>query len=104
MSNKRIEQLNKTIEEGKDVSVLDLSVNGIADVGTLSPLKNLVTLNLSKNKIKSLSVFTNEENFPNLKWLDLSSNKYTELAAFKLPKLEYLDISHNKLEKVNEGW
>jgi Leucine-rich repeat (LRR) protein len=104
MSNKRIEQLNKTIEEGKDVSVLNLSVNGIADVGTLSPLKNLVTLNLCKNKIKSLSVFTNEENFPNLKWLDLSSNKYTELAAFKLPKLEYLDISHNKLEKVNEGW
>lgn len=49
-------------------------------------------------------MFTNEENFPNLRWLDISSNKYTELVAFKLPKLEYLDISYNRLEKVNEGW
>ena len=34
----------------------------------------------------------------------MSNNKFTELAAFKLPKLEYLDISYNKLEKINEGW
>lgn len=27
-----------------------------------------------------------------------------ELAAFKLPKLEFLDISFNRIEKVNEGW
>lgn len=26
------------------------------------------------------------------------------MAAFKLPKLEYLDISFNKIEKVNDGW
>jgi hypothetical protein len=26
------------------------------------------------------------------------------MPAFKLPKLEYLDISYNKLEKVNDGW
>jgi len=49
-------------------------------------------------------VFTLEEVFLNLKYLDLSNNKFTELAAFKLPKLEYLDISYNKLEKINEGW
>jgi len=40
----------------------------------------------------------------NLKYLDLSNNKFTEMAAFKLPKLEYLDVSYNKLEKINEGW
>lgn len=42
--------------------------------------------------------------FPNLKWLDVSTNKITEMPAFKLPKLEYLDISYNKLEKINDGW
>lgn len=50
-------------------------------------------LNLAKNKIKNISIFTNEENFLNLRWLDISNNKYTELAGLKLPKLEYLDIS-----------
>jgi len=39
-----------------------------------------------------------------LKWLDVSNNKFPEMPALKLPKLEYLDISYNKLEKVNEGW
>lgn len=45
-----------------------------------------------------------DDMFPNLKWLDVSKNKITEMPAFKLPKLEYLDIGYNKLEKVNDGW
>ncbi len=40
----------------------------------------------------------------NLKWLDISVNKFGEFPAFKCPKLEHLNISGNKLEKVNEGW
>lgn len=61
-------------------------------------------LNLSKNKIKAITLFTIEDLFPNLKWLDVSNNKLTELPGIKLPKLEYLDIGYNKLEKVNEAW
>lgn len=41
---------------------------------------------------------------PNLKWLDVSSNKFTSFPALKCPKLEYLDISYNKLEKIEDGW
>ena len=59
-------------------------------------------MNLSKNKIKALNVFCADDQFVNLKWLDVSNNKIVELPAFKLPKLEYLDISYNKLEKVND--
>lgn len=70
----------------------------------LQQLTGLVKLNLAKNKIKSINLFTNEENFPSLKWLDISNNKYTELVGIKCQKLEYLDISYNRLEKVNEGW
>jgi Leucine-rich repeat (LRR) protein len=63
-----------------------------------------VYVNLAKNKIKSLNVFCQEDMFPNLKWLDVSNNKITELPGIKLPKLEYLDIGFNKLEKVSEAW
>ena len=67
-------------------------------------MQQLIYLNLSKNKIKSVAVFCTEELFPNLKWLDISNNKITEFPALKLAKLEYLDIGYNKLEKINEGW
>jgi Leucine-rich repeat (LRR) protein len=104
MSGKNIEQLNKAIEEAKEVYICNLSLNNIADPAALKELHNLVHLDLSKNKIKNVSIFTSEECMLNLKYLDLSGNKFTDFAAFKCPKLEYLDISFNKLEKVNEGW
>jgi Leucine-rich repeat (LRR) protein len=104
MSNKNIEQMNKTIEEAKEVYKVYLQKNNIADPSAIKELTNLVHLDLSSNKVKNLGCFTNEEQFVNLKYLDVSNNKFTELAAFKCPKLEYLDVSYNKLEKVNEGW
>lgn len=104
LANKRIEALNNSILEAKHVTFLDLSNNNVVDVNIIQQLTGLVKLNLAKNKIKSVAMFTNEENFPNLRWLDISNNKYTELVAIKVPKLEYLDISYNRLEKVNEGW
>lgn len=61
-------------------------------------------LDLGSNKVKNINVFTSEDNFPNLQWLDISNNKFTEFPPIKLPKLQYLDVSYNKLEKVNDGW
>jgi len=61
-------------------------------------------LDLGSNKIKNVSVFTADENFPNLLYLDISNNKFTEFPPIKCPKLQYLDVSYNKLEKVNDGW
>lgn len=104
MPNKGIEALNKCVEEGKEVYIVNFANNGIADPTFLSCMANLVHLDLSKNKVKNLSIFSTEEFCLNLKYLDISSNKFTELPALKCPKLQYLDISYNKLEKVNEGW
>ena len=104
MSNKGVEALNKCVEEAKEVYTCLLSQNNIADPSALKELSNCVRLELQKNKIKTLAVFTTEENFVNLKYLDLSNNKFADLTNFALPALEYLDISHNKLEKVNEAW
>lgn len=104
LANKNIDTLAKTIEEAKEVYYCYLTGNNIAEPSPLKELPNLIHLDLSKNKIKSLTVFQSEENLVNLKYLDLNSNQFKEFGAFKCPKLEYLDVSFNKLEKVNDGW
>lgn len=104
MSGKNIEALNKFIEEAKEVYYCNLSLNNIPDPSTLKELQNLITLDLARNKIKNIAIFTQEDNFTKLKYLDLSNNKVSEFPNFVLPALEYLDVSHNKLEKINEGW
>ena len=92
------------MEEVKEVRKCDLSVNNIIDVSMLKDMQQLIYLNLAKNKIKALNVLCTDDMFVNLKWLDVSNNKITELPAFKLPKLEYLDIGYNKIEKVSDAW
>ena len=104
LANKRIEALNNSILEAKHVRFLDLQNNNIVDITIVGQFLNLVKLNVSKNKVKSITVFGSDDTFPNLKWLDLSNNKFTELTVIKCPKLETLDIGYNKLEKVSEGW
>ena len=83
---------------------MDLQNNNIVDITILAQFANLIKLNVSKNKIKNIAIFSAEENFQQLRWLDVSNNKFTELVGFKSPKLEILDIGYNKLEKVNDSW
>jgi Leucine-rich repeat (LRR) protein len=104
MPSKEIETLNKTIDEVKEIYNCHLGGNNIADPSCLKELQNLRHLELQRNKIKNVAIFCLEDAFTNLLYLDLSNNKFNELCNFALPKLEYLDISHNKLEKVNEAW
>ena len=99
-----LDNLGKCADEIKDIEKCDFRNNGLADVSSLKDLARLTRLNLANNKIKSVSCFGIEESFPNLKWLDIQNNKFNEWPAFKCPKLDYLNISGNKLEKVNEGW
>lgn len=66
-------------------------------------LENLVVLRLSRNKIKNITMFTNEELFHKLRILEIDTNKYIDLPAIKLPKLELLNISDNRIEKF-DNW
>ena len=88
----------------KDIAKIDFSMNGLAEISPLKELTRIQHLNLGNNRIKNVSLFSQEDCFLSLKWLDISFNKFTEFPAFKCPKLEYLNISGNKLDKVNEAW
>lgn len=103
-SGQELEQLGKAIDEVKDAQNVDFSTNGLSDCAAIKDLNMLVTLNLSNNRIKNVAVFAMDDCFASLKWLDISNNKFTEFPAIKCPKLEYLNINGNKLEKVNEAW
>ena len=67
-------------------------------------MTRLTKLNLNTNRIKNMGIFGMEGVLPNLLWLDISNNKFNEWPAITCPKLDYLNISGNKLEKVNEAW
>lgn len=99
-----LDSLAKASEEIKDCTIVNFSNNGLTDISSLKDLSRLTRLNLSNNRVKSMAVFESEEAFPNLKWLDISHNKFPTWPAFKCPKLDYLNISGNKLEKVSDGW
>jgi len=63
ISNKGVDSLNKSIEEAKETQIFNLRNNGIPDPSFLKELPNLIHLDLSQNKVKNISVFTNEEMF-----------------------------------------
>ena len=52
MANKNCEQLNKTIEEAKDVYKVDLHSNNLQDCAPLKELQNLIHLDLAGNRLK----------------------------------------------------
>ena len=97
--------LPKTLgDEIKELYFINFNKNNISDAATLQSCKSCITLDLGINKIKNVAIFTNPENFMNLQYLDLCSNKLSEFPGLVLPQLEFLDVSNNKLEKVNETW
>jgi internalin A len=103
LASKKVENLDKALLEYSHLKFIDLFDNNIVDVSIFQTFGQLVHLNLSKNKLKNLNAFTGEEVFPNLRKLELSHNNIAELVPITAAKLEFLDISSNKIEK-QESW
>lgn len=111
---KQLNQLlldNNLIEELEDqvftnlssVSVLDLSYNNLLQVPkTLRALRNLQSVDLSKNFISELDSLA----LPQLWRLDISKNKITNVTSStfnKMVSLQILDISNNNIAEVQRG-
>lgn len=101
------------------LSELNLSENKIADISSISELKNLVTLNLGGNQISSINAIANIEKLENLylntnnitdissisvmenlKFLNLQNNKITKIETIDLPNLNSLNLKNNRLSDV----
>jgi Leucine-rich repeat (LRR) protein len=80
---------------------INFSNNNINDITVLSSpsLNNLLTLNLSKNRIQSAKISCH----PGLQMINLSENRIKQLEedAFPHPFLTYLNLNGNKINQLN---
>lgn len=99
--------LNSSLKAG-NLTSLSLNNNQIEDLSNIDEITNLTTLKLNNNHI-GINGETIEAVFELKKLieLDLSHNQILELPPIiegdeiKLPTVEVLDFSHNRLQKIN---
>ncbi|VVC28808.1 Leucine-rich repeat,Leucine-rich repeat domain, L domain-like,Leucine-rich repeat, typical subtype,Leucine [Cinara cedri] len=80
-----------------NLAEINLSDNCIRSIKGLDNLINLRKLILSNNKITKLQCL---DKLINLKELILIGNRITKIENLKLPELNYLDLSVNKIETI----
>ncbi|XP_059155967.1 uncharacterized protein LOC131941010 isoform X2 [Physella acuta] len=81
-----------------NITVLDLSANRLESLSAVTCLPNLLELFASRNRFKKSSELTKCKK---LQEVDLSWNKLTELSGLaNLPNLQILDVSHNQLSTI----
>ncbi|XP_060524294.1 protein artichoke-like [Cylas formicarius] len=88
----------------KSILSLDFSLNQISTVSQIKVARTLELLNLSANFICQIELNAFGE-LQNLKYLDLSRNKLTQLETGVLAptrSLQFLNISHNSIEVLKE--
>ncbi|KAJ8986244.1 hypothetical protein NQ317_009950 [Molorchus minor] len=92
------------IQLNPELHVLDISNNKILQIHFSFPFyENLLTLNLSNNRIKTLGN-SNFNSQKNLTLLDISSNRIENLTKDSLKGLKaltHLDLSNNSLEEIS---
>jgi Leucine-rich repeat (LRR) protein len=94
----------ETFKQLDELTILDLSKNRLSNLqaGTFD-LKNLEVLILSENQLQTLS--TNLfEGAGKLQSLSLDSNNIIGISAFnELDNLKFMNLSHNAIKKINFG-
>ena len=100
--------LDKT-DTSRHLTSIDLSHTRTCDLPVeLFKLRNLYRINVSHNKLSTLSLLKLPQNgWPNLlKCLDISYNflEQIPLEFFQLPCLQTLNVSHNSLKTLPKKW
>lgn len=96
-----MDKLFDPILQYQHLRYLDLSSNQLSDINIITNLRNLLSINVSKNKITSLQVFNpeaDEEVLPFLQFLNVSGNQLQSLENLKLKRLRRLVVSENEIQ------
>ncbi|WP_071392768.1 leucine-rich repeat domain-containing protein [Bacillus tuaregi] len=87
------------IEYAKNLTYLDLGVNEISDISSLSGLTKLRVAHLSSNKISNISALSG---LTKLETLDLSFNQISDASALKgLTNLQIIHLFQNEISDIS---
>jgi Leucine-rich repeat (LRR) protein len=105
-SGRQLTQVPKLELKNSDIVEFDFTNNSLSSIDFKQfPLATIKRLELDNNKIRSIVPPTKKQNeLSKLRSLSLSKNKLDSLDNFglwKMPVLNYLDLSNNPLERIN---
>ncbi|XP_050458920.1 nischarin-like [Cataglyphis hispanica] len=102
LSDNRIEIIDEAIKLLPHIECLTLNNNHLSEISNVTLLPRLSQLYLASNNFTSLPDDLHTR-LGYIVYIDLSQNKLTSLASFsKLYSLEGLDVSCNRIEKIEE--
>lgn len=102
LSDNRIEIIDEAIKLLPHIECLTLNNNLLSEIANVTLLPRLSQLYLASNNFTTLPDDLHTK-LGNIIYIDLSQNKLTSLASFsKLYSLEGLDVSCNRIEKIEE--
>eukprot|EP01031_Cornospumella_fuschlensis_P034657 gene34657-41971_t len=85
---------------GEDISKINLSNNGLQDLGSIGKLHNLIKINLSKNNLQDVSAL---QSLKKLTELNLADNEISKIDSLEpLKSLESLDLRGNRIVSLND--
>ena len=104
LSVNHIQNLNNSLLNEKVINLknMNLSNNDINNLSifTKGNFKNLISLDLSNNKISDIECLGNETNFDKIENINLSNNNIKIIKKVNIKSLKHLDLLNNE---INEG-
>lgn len=102
LSDNRIETIDEAIKLLPHIESLMLNNNLLSEISNITLLPRLSQLHLASNSFTALPDNLHTK-LGNIVYMDLSQNKLTTLSSFsKLYSLEGLDVSCNRIENIEE--
>lgn len=99
-TEKELENLYYSLSFFKHLKFINLSKNKIKDISIAKRLSNAVTIDFSNNEIEDISFLEKKLYWPVLNQLNLSNNKLKKFINIYIPSLYSLNLNNNIIEEL----